>query len=261
MTEKEGWIKLHRCLIDKAIWTTSTVEQRVILITILCLVNHAKKQWDWNGKKFICEPGQLITSLPSLASKSGCSIQNIRTALKKFKKYEFLTDESTATGRLITVVNWEKYQAKEDKLTGLPTDDQQTPNRPLTPNKNDKKDKNDKEDIYSPSKQIFEYWNLQKIIIHKELTEDIQKSITKSLNKYDLGIILLAISRYSKIYNDAGYYFNHKWNLIKFLTQKNCIPDFLDDGEKWINYQGKLKTSQQTQPTTKDETGRNARVV
>lgn len=149
--DNSGWIKLHRQLLNKAIWNCSTIEQKVILITILLLANHEESQWQWNGKKFICRPGQFITSLPSLAKASGCSIQNIRTALKRFKKYEFLTEQVTGTGRLITVINWGKYQAKPEDLTGEVTEGQQTPNRPLTPNK---KNKNDKK-IYTPESQPY----------------------------------------------------------------------------------------------------------
>lgn len=108
----KGWICLHREIMDKAIWQTSTAEQKTILVTLLMMANHTKKEWEWKGKKFICEPGQFITSLESIARKSGkdISIKNVRTALNKFEKYDFLANESTKTGRLITIVNWDKYQ-------------------------------------------------------------------------------------------------------------------------------------------------------
>lgn len=148
----EGWIKLYRILRKKAIWQCSTSDQKVILITILLMANHKEKEWEWMGKKFICKPGQLITSLPKLAKEcgKGITIQKTRTALAKFERYRFLTDESTDTGRLITVVNWGFYQDNEKKLTDELAGHQQIPNKPLTPNKNDKNNKNgktDREDI------------------------------------------------------------------------------------------------------------------
>ena len=158
-----GWIKLYRCLMDKPIWLNSTPEQKVILITILMLASHVDKEWEWQGNKFTIKPGQFVTSLPKLAEKcgEGISIQNVRTALKRFKKLEFLTDESTATGRLITVENWGIYQGKDDEhnsdANSQLTDSQQTPNRRLTPIKNDKNNKNDKKDkkhIYGEYKHV-----------------------------------------------------------------------------------------------------------
>jgi len=150
---EEGWVKLHRCLLEKPIWTNSTPEQKAILITILLDVNRKEKEWEWRGERFKASPGQTITSLEKLAHKAGVSIQNVRTALKRFEKLEFLTNESTKTGRLITVINWGVYQAKSDDPNIAPnkdlTDSQQTPNKDLTPNKKDKKDKKDK-NIFSP---------------------------------------------------------------------------------------------------------------
>jgi hypothetical protein len=146
-----GWIKLYRCLLDKPIWNKSTTEQKVILVTILLDVNHEVKEWEWKGEKFKISPGQTITSLESLATKSGVSTQNVRTALKRFEKLEFLTNESTKTGRLITILNWELYQEEfetPNKATNKDlTKTQQRPNKDLTTNKNDKNDKNEKNEF------------------------------------------------------------------------------------------------------------------
>jgi len=93
----------------------------------------------------------MITSLESLAKKSGVSIQNIRTALKRFEKLEFLTNESTKTGRLLTVLNWELYQSELETPNKVANKDltktQQRPNKDLTTNKNDKNENNDKKNI------------------------------------------------------------------------------------------------------------------
>lgn len=133
-----GFILLHRDLITKPIWFNSTPEQKVVLITLLTMAAWKRIEWDWNGKKFTLEPGQFITSLPKIAEKCGkeVSIQNVRTALARFKKLEFLTDESTANGRLITITNWRVYQELDGEANRQSnrclTDGQQTPNRPLT---------------------------------------------------------------------------------------------------------------------------------
>ena len=113
----KGWIKLHREILDKAVWTEATAEQKVLLITLLMIANHGEKQWEWKGKKFTARPGQFVTSLPSLVQKCGkdSSIQKIRTALKRFEKYDFLTDQSTPYNRLITIVNWGIYQGLHEE--------------------------------------------------------------------------------------------------------------------------------------------------
>jgi len=141
-----GWLKLHRDLKDKAIWKNSTPEQKAILISILMEVNYLPSEWEWKGEKFIVQPGQTIKSLQTIADLAGVTIQNVRTAIARFEKYEFLTNESTKTGRLITIVNWGLYQGEGEppnKPTNKePTKSQQRPNKDLTTIEERKKEEN-----------------------------------------------------------------------------------------------------------------------
>lgn len=114
----DGWIKLHRVLLANPVWWNSTAEQKCVLITVLLLVSHCEKSWEWGGKKFVVKPGEAVTSLASIMKKAGrgVSIQNVRSALKRFERMEFLTNESTKNGRLISIVNWDSYQSSIDKV-------------------------------------------------------------------------------------------------------------------------------------------------
>ena len=169
-----GWIKLYRELGDKPIWLESTSDQRSVLMALLMMVNYEPNKWEWQGKQYECMPGQVITSLPKIAERAGkgVSIQNVRTALKRFEKLGFLTDESTNKNRLITIVNWAIYQGSDDEpnrqtnrqLTG----NQQAANRQLTAIKNirTKEDKNKEvKDIVEqeldpiPYREIIDYLN------------------------------------------------------------------------------------------------------
>src|SRR5690625_3339037 len=93
----KGWVKLHRELMDKPIWEGSTPEQKVILITLLTMANHKEKEWEFKGERYLAKPGQFVTSLGSIVKKAGngISIRNVRTAIDRFEKYGFLTNEST----------------------------------------------------------------------------------------------------------------------------------------------------------------------
>jgi hypothetical protein len=136
-----GWFRVYRILWDKSLWIESTPEQKAILFTLLSMANHSNKQWEWRGEKYNLEPGQFITSLESIVKKSGrgISIQNVRTALKRFKKLGFLTVVPTNKNTLITIVNWEFYQERENYSTNKITSKQQATNKQLTTNKNEKK--------------------------------------------------------------------------------------------------------------------------
>lgn len=142
MSNKGGWIKLYRELLDKPIWFESTPEQKVILVTLLLMANHDGRQWEWQGQQYYAGPGQFVTSLSKIAEKAGpgISMQNVRTALKRFEKFNFLTNQSTKVNRLITIVNWGFYQEnpnEPNKATNSQlTKSQQRANKELTTNKN-----------------------------------------------------------------------------------------------------------------------------
>ena len=170
MNDNLGWIKLHRALLDKTIWINSTAEQKTILITLLLMANHEPNQWEWKGKKYIVKSGEFITSLEKIVAKCGKGIttQNVRSALKRFEKLQFLTNESTKQNRLIKIENWGLYQDEENqpnKATNKEvTNDQQRGNKEVTTNKNDKNDKNDKNILYT---LVQKAWN--------DLSENIPK--------------------------------------------------------------------------------------
>jgi uncharacterized phage protein (TIGR02220 family) len=134
----KGWVKIYRELLQKPIWKKSTPEQAKILIVLLLMANHDKTEWEWMGQKFEVEPGEFVTSLESvkLEAGKGISIQNVRSALKRFKKLDFLTERSTKAGRLIKICNWESYQ---DQTKENQQRKQQRGNKEVTPNKNERR--------------------------------------------------------------------------------------------------------------------------
>lgn len=88
---------------------------------------------------------------------------------------------------------------------------------------------------------IFEYWNDKNIIKHRELTEDISKAIEKALKTYKEEEIETYIDRYAKVIGDKDYFWHYKWSLKDFLTRKDGISSFTDEGSKWVNYNEKKK--------------------
>ena len=184
----EGWIKLHRSILEKPIWLASTPEQKTILITLLLMANHDEKEWEWEGKQFTCKPGQIITSLDSIQKHAGksISIQNIRTSILRFEKYEFLTNQSTNRSRLITICNWEQYQTDIDEdVTTLeqPYDSRVTAvEQPCNTNK---KDNNSKEYIYN----LF----YDSEILKSENNENYIKTVKLLFGENNLGVPLKSV--------------------------------------------------------------------
>lgn len=83
---------------------------------------------------------------------------------------------------------------------------------------------------------IYNYWNSLGKPTHTKLTDSIAKAIKKALKTYSVEEIKKAILNYKTVLNDKEYYFDYIWGLDTFLKQSNCLPHFVDSGEKWLNY-------------------------
>lgn len=106
----------------------------------------------------------------------------------------------------------------------------------LADNDNDKEKDNDIKKENNKKKEIFDFWNLKNIIQHKKLTEDTEKSIEKALKQYTEEEIKTYIDRYNRVIKDKSFFFDYKWTLKEFLSRKDGISSFCDDGSKWQNY-------------------------
>lgn len=234
----KGWVSLHRELIGKPIWLESTPEQKTILITLLLMANHASNKWEWRGEQYVVEPGQFVTSVQKIADKSGkgISVQNVKTAIKRFEKYNFLTNESTKQNRLITIVNWAFYQGEEGRSNQRTnrqlTDDQPTINRQLTTNNNVNNLKNDKNvDIYNSRRENStsdEVANSPIFILD-------QSTLSKHFPSYMIEILEIYAIKYSECFG-----INHprlKLEQLNAIYEKiNEVDSEVHDWVSLINY-------------------------
>lgn len=255
----DGWIKLHRELLDKTIWINSTSEQKSILITLLLMANHEPKQWEWKGKKYEVKEGEFITSLDKIAQSSGKGVttQNVRSALKRFEKLEFLTKKSTKKNTLIKIENWTFYQGAENepnKVTNKEvTQTQQRGNKEVTTNKNDKNDKNDKNIINILSNDkifvvLLQKWNSLPDVIPKisTLKKDTQryKMLSQRLNEYGQDKVIEAINNIHNSpwllgKNNRGWVATFDWfvrpnNFVKVLEGNYLDKKIIDKKGRYI---------------------------
>jgi len=66
---------------------------------------------DTNWKGIVILRGQLVTSLPSLASQTGLTTRQVRVSLDKLKMTGEVADKVTNRYRLITIVKYDEYQS------------------------------------------------------------------------------------------------------------------------------------------------------
>jgi phage replication O-like protein O len=89
-------------------------------------------------------------------------------------------------------------------------------------------------EILKKVKEIYTVWNEQKIIVHKKLTDDTERTIRTTLKDYSKEEICQAIRNYAEILKGDQYFFKYSWTLKDFL--RRGLPKFLDLGVAKKNY-------------------------
>lgn len=77
-------------------------------------------------------------------------------------------------------------------------------------------------------KDIFDYWNLKKVTVHKKLTVDIKSKIKTRLKEFSIEDIKKGIDVYAEVYHAKDTWWTHKWSLSKFISQSNGMQDFYE---------------------------------
>lgn len=114
----KGWVKLSRNITDNWIWQNH--EYAYAFIDLLLMVNHEEKKILINGKLKTINKGQCWTSIVKLATKWGWSRNRVSGFLATLESDGMIATERTPYGTALTVVNWAKYQVREQQ-TKQPT--------------------------------------------------------------------------------------------------------------------------------------------
>jgi DNA-binding transcriptional regulator YhcF (GntR family) len=119
---QNGWIKLHRKLLDNPLATRP--QWAWLWIVLLLLAGHDdKKPFIWNGKPLELGPGQFITGRKKLSLLTGISESTVEDVLRYLESQQQIRQQKTTKYRVITILNWKDYQKPDNKAT---TDRQQT---------------------------------------------------------------------------------------------------------------------------------------
>ena len=149
MSWRNGWIKLHRKLLDNPVFD----DARLLKTLLYCLLraNHEEKRVLWNGKEMVLKPGQFITGRETASGDLKFKSKMWDRKRDILENFGILTKQTTNRFTLITIINWDKYQL-QDCGNDQATDQQMTNKRPADdqPMTTDKKIKNDKNNKKTP---------------------------------------------------------------------------------------------------------------
>lgn len=238
----QGWIKLHRKIQTSEMYLNLNSKQRDVMMQCLLLANHDGKKWFWGKEIYECKPGQFITSLESLTKLCGKDVktQSVRTSLLILEKWHFLTNESTKTGRLITIINWGTYQnddADTNKDTNKElTKSQQRANKELTTNKNVKNEKKIIKENKAKEKNKYidkidvcykHYESVYKINANIPFLRLRQLLIKWFDNNYSEHDICAVIDYCKKLYDKASAFDKEKYMSCNFFLSEKVFEQYL----------------------------------
>ena len=102
----DAYLKLYKKMLDWE-WYDDVNTCRLF---IHCLLKANWKSGSWHGIDY--EPGQFITSLPSLANETHLTVKQVRVALDHLKGTGEVADLRHGNCRIITVLKWNEYQSE-----------------------------------------------------------------------------------------------------------------------------------------------------
>lgn len=111
----QGFVLLHRKLLENPI-----IEKPAYLslwITLLLLANHEEKTFIFNKESHTLTRGQLITGRSKLAKLTGIPASTIEDILKYLENSLQIRQQSNSRFRVITILNYDKYQKPDRKAT------------------------------------------------------------------------------------------------------------------------------------------------
>jgi len=135
----EGWIKIHRKLLDWEWWDSSDTLK--VFLYLLLTGNLTDKLWHGVSLK----RGQLVTSYSTVSQQTKIPYQTVRTIFERLKSTGEITVKTTNKYSIVTINNFNQYQPINRQAHSQSTGNQQATNRQLTTAKEYKEYKEYKE--------------------------------------------------------------------------------------------------------------------
>ena len=154
MSNSQGWISLHRKLLDNPIFSN----YKLLQTFLYCLLkaSHSDREQLVGDELVTIKTGQLVTGRKAISKATKLSEQNVRTALNRLEKLGILTIKPTNKYSIVTVVAWDLHQQTNQQTTSS----QPTSNQQVTTNNNynNVNNSNNKKEIVIPEGINIDSW-------------------------------------------------------------------------------------------------------
>ena len=133
----QGWISIHRKLKESSFYKDSQAVH--LWIHLLVSANHKEAQFVKGNKVYDVKRGQLLTGRKLLSADTGINESKLQRLLKVFEKCHMIEQQTNSVNRLISILNYDSYQAGEQQVNSKRTASEQQVNT----NNNDNNKNND----------------------------------------------------------------------------------------------------------------------
>lgn len=139
----EGWVKLHRKMLENPI-VTKDGDHIAVWVYLLLNATHTEYDVVFKGERTTLQAGQLLTGRKSMSEKLKINETKIQRVLKCFESEHQIEQQTSNQNRLVTIVNWNEYQHSEQPNEQQVNNNRTTNEQQVNTNKNVKNINNDK---------------------------------------------------------------------------------------------------------------------
>lgn len=192
----QGWVKLHRKILDNPIICKDS-EYFSVWCYLILNATHAEYDVEFKNERITLKSGQLITGRKSISEKFNISDSKVQRILKKLEIEQQIEQQTSTKNRLISIVNWDQYQKSEQQDEQQVNNERTTSEQQVNTNKNIKKEKKEKKVNNDKNEYIYtDFIFNQELINTIESFKEMRKSIKAPLTD---GAIKLLVNKLEKI--------------------------------------------------------------
>lgn len=167
----KGYIKLYRSILDNPVVFKDS-DYFAVWCYLLLMATHNGCDVMFGGERIHLEPGQLTTGRNVIAEKTKVNASKVQRILKKFESEHQIEQRTDRQCRLVSIVNWSKYQQSEQRNEQRVNNDWTTSEQRL----NTKQECNNEKNV----KNVFSYYGLREEI--RRRSEEALKEIENNGN-------------------------------------------------------------------------------
>jgi hypothetical protein len=223
---KKGWAKSHRSMLDNPIVMKTTDHFAVWMYLVLSASSKTRKAI-FKNEEIVLKPGQLITGRKAISEKfKNLNESKVQRVLKDFENAHQIEQQTSSQNRLITLINWKKYQGSEQRYeqqvnnerttTEQQVNNERTHNKNRENIKNRENDKNEREGNKIPPAHSHQH-KISFGLFHNVLLTD--KEVADLESKYP-DLYKAKIERLSSYIESTGKeYKSHYAVLLQWLAE------------------------------------------